>query len=217
MQVYFDTTSGREWIFDGIGWVPHDRTVDDFQAGPGQSHAGGKPGARPGAALTVPFSPSGAHAKHASQECATCHTVGGSPCFDSAGPAVAAGKPAPAFDAAAKTCSSVACHGAYSGTYTYARWDWGLDDYEWVNVPYSGSGGGAASWYSPAGTTTCASCHANPPVGTGNWHAPSHGGSLAAARKCETCHPDAVSGIVAGATVGVASTRPTRRFTETAP
>jgi hypothetical protein len=156
------------------------------------------------AALTVPFSPSGAHPKHAAYACTACHTVGGSPCFDPSGPAVAAGNPAPAFDTSAKTCSSVACHGAYSGTYTYARWDWGLEDYEWITVAYAGSGGGAASWFSPPGTTTCASCHGNPPVNTGHWHAPSHGASLAAARKCETCHPDAVSSVVGGTTVGVA-------------
>ena len=29
-QVFLDTSNGREWIFDGMQWVPHDDTVDDY-------------------------------------------------------------------------------------------------------------------------------------------------------------------------------------------
>ena len=29
-QIFLDTTNGREWIFDGMQWVPHDDTVDDY-------------------------------------------------------------------------------------------------------------------------------------------------------------------------------------------
>lgn len=29
-QIFVDTRDGREWIFDGMQWVPHDETVDDY-------------------------------------------------------------------------------------------------------------------------------------------------------------------------------------------
>lgn len=29
-QIFVDTRNGREWIFDGMQWVPHDDTVDDY-------------------------------------------------------------------------------------------------------------------------------------------------------------------------------------------
>ena len=35
----------------------------------------------------------------------------------------------------------------------------------------------------------CDSCHGNPPAGTGNWHASTHGGGS----QCELCHPDAAT------------------------
>ena len=31
-QIFIDTRNGREWIFDGMQWVPHDDTVDDYYA-----------------------------------------------------------------------------------------------------------------------------------------------------------------------------------------
>lgn len=202
MQVYFDTGNGREWIYDGARWVPHDRSVDDQAEAQTEDGAGrGQPGAQPRGALTVPFSPTGAHVKHGSFVCTTCHLVGGSPCLDPAGPAAATGQPAPTFDATSKTCSSVACHGAYSGTFTYTRWDWGIDDVEVVTVSYAGTGGAAGSWYSTG--STCSSCHGNPPAPIGNWHSPNHASTMPAGRKCETCHPDAISAVVGGKTVGV--------------
>ena len=201
MRVYFNTVNGREWIYDGARWVPHDETVDDFYKALAKKGAE-KPGAQPSAALTVPFSPTGAHTKHGAHACTACHLIPGSPCLDPAGAAAAPGRPAPAFDATAKTCSNVACHGAYSGTFTYYRWDWGIEDYEAVVVAYAGSGGAANSWYSTG--STCTSCHGNPPTPIGNWHSPTHGfASMTAARKCETCHPDAISAVVGGMTIGV--------------
>lgn len=198
MEVYFNITNGREWIYDGVRWVPHDQTVDTFDQG--QTEKGGVKALS--TALTVAFSPSAAHPKHRAYDCTACHLVGGTPCLDPAGPAAAPGKSAPAFDESAKTCSNVSCHGAYSGTFTYSRWDWGIEGFEIANVQYAGSGGAASSWYRSG--TTCTACHANPPA-LGDWHSPSHGFAwMTAARMCETCHPDAVSAVVGGRPVGVA-------------
>jgi predicted CxxxxCH...CXXCH cytochrome family protein len=202
MQLYFNTSNGREWIYDGARWVPHDATVDSYykelaSKGPEGTLRAVQPG---GAALTVPFSPTGAHTKHRAYLCTDCHLVGGSPCLDPAGAAAAPGQAAPSFDATAKTCSSVACHGAYSGTYTYARWDWGIEDFVYVDVPYAGGGGAANGWYTTG--SSCTTCHHNPPA-NGTWHSPTHGMTVTAARKCETCHPDAVSAVVNGVYVGV--------------
>ena len=201
MQVYFNTQDRREWIYDGVQWVPHDRSVDDFNRAVDRESAEKVPPGSQGAALnSAPFTPTGAHTKHRAFACAVCHPVGGTPCLD---PVVAGN--AASFDSTAKTCSNVSCHGAYSGTFTYSRWDYGIDDIEWVSVQYVGSGGGAASWYSTGSTgSNCSSCHGNPPAPIGNWHSSTHGFSwLTAARKCETCHPDAISAVVGGTTVGV--------------
>ncbi|MBI5068372.1 MAG: hypothetical protein HZB56_09020 [Deltaproteobacteria bacterium] len=201
MQAYFNTVDGREWIYDGARWVPRDEGVDGRGDALVDRGAEGI-GRSVQAALAVPFSPSGAHARHRAYDCAACHLVGGSPCLDPTGPAAASGKPSPAFDPAAKTCSNVSCHGAYSGTFTYTRWDYGLEEVEYVTVPYAGSGGAAGNWYTPG--STCTSCHGNPPSPTTAWHSPIHASSLATGRKCETCHPDAISAVVGGSTVGVA-------------
>jgi hypothetical protein len=45
-MIWNDTKSNREYIFDGNEWVPHDRTVDDYNAakierGPGARRNGG--------------------------------------------------------------------------------------------------------------------------------------------------------------------------------
>jgi hypothetical protein len=194
MQVYFNTQNGREWIYDGVRWVPHDKTVDDIDPTP--------PRAQPGTALGTPFVPTGAHPKHHAFDCTVCHQIPGEPCFNPAGPAASPGK-TPAFNATTKTCSNVACHGAYSGTFTYTRWDYGIDDIETVVVPYASSGGAAASWYTTGSASSCTSCHGNPPAPIGNWHASTHAPTMPNGRNCEICHPDAVSALVGGKTVGV--------------
>jgi hypothetical protein len=200
MQVYFDTGNGREWIFDGARWVPHDDTVEEFtRALPSKDAGAPRPEASSLAGAT--FVPTGAHAKHRAYDCTTCHTVGGSPCFDPAGKAVAAGRPAPTFDTAGKTCNSVACHGAYSGTFVYTRWNYDIDDVDYVTYAYTGTGGTTTSWY--VAGSTCSSCHGNPPTAVNPWHSSGHGGSLATGRNCEICHPDAVSATVGGRVVGV--------------
>jgi predicted CxxxxCH...CXXCH cytochrome family protein len=134
--------------------------------------------------------PTGAHGKHATFGCATCHVCGGVLQFDPNGPAVGAGQPLPSFDATAKTCSNVACHSVPSGTFTYTTWDWGSESVVEVTVPYGGSGGaGTPSWYAGGGGVGCIGCHGNPPTDYSyTWHG-SHGGG----NQCELCHPDAVS------------------------
>jgi hypothetical protein len=201
MQVYFNTQNGREWIYDGTGWVPHDKTVDDFNRAADKERAEKAPPGSQGAALnSTSFAPTGAHAKHNGYACAACHPVGGSPCLDRA----VAGNAA-SFNSTTKTCSSVACHGAYSGTFIYSRWDYGIDDIEWVSVQYVGSGGGAASWYSTGSTASnCSACHGNPPAPIGNWHSSSHAPTMPNGRNCETCHLDAISALQAGKIVGTA-------------
>lgn len=142
-----------------------------------------------GAACT----PNGAHGKHATYSCTTCHVCGGVLQFDPTGPAVAAGKPAPSFDATAKTCSNVACHGVPTGTFSYYFPD-GNGDPELKIVNYGGTQGllTTASWYA-SGTATCASCHGYPPQETGGaWHSGLHGGqSGGALNACTLCHPGA--------------------------
>ncbi len=147
----------------------------------------------------------GAHGKHVFTSCQTCHVCGGVLQFDPAGPAVAAGQPAPAFDAVNKTCSNVACHSVPAGTYTYWVYDWGSETLYPVSVPY---GGGAAqttpSWYT-TGASACTACHPLP-ANSYNWHSGYH-----AVNTCETCHQDATGftapgGVVTGAAIVQTST-----------
>ena len=129
-----------------------------------------------------------AHAQHGFTSCSTCHLSGGIVEFDPAGPAVAPGQPAPAFDAMAKTCSSVACHGVPAGTYSY--YFPGGDGQPILNTV---SYGGGTSFTTPSWYATgigCTACYGNPPSSYGYvWHSGQHGGGNA----CELCHPDAVS------------------------
>ncbi len=148
-------------------------------------------------------SPTGAHGKHATASCATCHDCGGVLQFSSTGPAVAAGQPLPTFDAVNKTCSSVGCHSVPAGTFTYWVYDWGSETLYPVSVPY---GGGASqttpSWYTTGGSA-CAACHPLP-ANSYNWHSGYHGGS-AADNACQLCHEDAVGSTAPGGVVtGVA-------------
>jgi len=138
--------------------------------------------------------PTGAHGKHATFSCATCHVCGGVLQFDPNGPAVGAGQPPPSFNATTKTCSNVACHSVPSGTFTYTVWDWGSESLVEVNVPYGGSGGsGTPSWYVTGGAG-CIGCHGNPPQNY-TWHG-YHGGG----NDCQLCHLDAigVNGVATG-------------------
>jgi hypothetical protein len=129
--------------------------------------------------------PTGAHAKHGFTSCATCHACAGALQFDPAGPAVSASTPNPTFDATAKTCSSVACHGVPAGTFSFYFPD-GAGDPQLNTVSYGGANSTTPSWYT-SGAAGCTACHGNPPQNY-VWHGSHPGGN-----QCELCHPDAVS------------------------
>jgi predicted CxxxxCH...CXXCH cytochrome family protein len=138
--------------------------------------------------------PTGAHAKHGGFACSVCHKVAGRLSFDSGGPAYAAGKPAPAFNATTKTCSNVACHGVPAGTFSYYFPD-GTGEPALNTVAYGGTTQPTPSWY--AAGASCAACHGNPPRAPGGgvyaWHSGSHGaqGPTGARNQCQFCHPNA--------------------------
>lgn len=160
---------------------------------PGQSAATGMKGPRSAdlvqgdvcADPDVACAPTGAHGKHGKFACSVCHKVAGRLAFDKAGPAYAAGKPAPSFDAVAKTCSNVACHGVPSGTFTYF-FPGGDGEPVQNTVTYGGSSATTPSWYASGGAG-CTGCHGNPPSNY-TWHGSHSGGN-----QCELCHADAVS------------------------
>jgi predicted CxxxxCH...CXXCH cytochrome family protein len=87
-------------------------------------------------------------------------------------------------------CSSVSCHGAYSGTFTYYSIGGDGSDVENI-VPYAGNGGGMPGWYSATGLG-CTDCHGNPPAIPNStqkyvWHSGSHAGG----NDCQLCHSNA--------------------------
>lgn len=227
-QIFVNLAHNREYIYDGVQWVPHDAGVDQYYrdlrtsklvtpgapAAPGQPACPGQPstqGQQPaGNQLLAPSgllapdqisimsmtgpacTPTGAHGnpqdpqnvKHSLYPCSTCHTLGGSMCFDPAGPAFAQNRPAPAFDFTAKTCSNIACHGMYEGTFSYF-FPGGDGEPELKTVTYGGNGGGTPSWYSTAGG--CSACHGNPPPAYPAWHGMHANGNS----NCQLCHPNA--------------------------
>jgi predicted CxxxxCH...CXXCH cytochrome family protein len=91
-------------------------------------------------------------------------------------------------------CSSVSCHGAYSGTFTYYSIGGDGSDIENI-VPYAGNGGALPSWYSSAGLG-CSDCHGNPPTVPNStqkyaWHSGSHANNLfVGSNDCQLCHPN---------------------------
>jgi hypothetical protein len=145
----------------------------------------------------------GAHAVHLSGggvtqaiTCDTCHVVptdalspghadGATATLTWSAMAVSGGA-APQWNRSNATCSSTYCHGSYSGVFSYNTWDFGLDQPVPMTMSYSG-GRATPTW--TGGPMSCGSCHGNPPAGTGNWHAPSHGGGS----DCDLCHPDAAT------------------------
>ena len=136
--------------------------------------------------------PTGAHARHGAFACSVCHKVAGRLAFDRSGPAYGAGLPTPAFDAVAKTCSNIACHGVPQGTFSY--WFPGGDgEPELITITYGGPGGGSPNWYATGGAT-CSACHGDPPA-NGTWHSGYHGNQLPTGplNQCQYCHPDASS------------------------
>ena len=199
-MIYINTRDNREYIFDGAQWVPHDYTVDEFyrQKEKIQSQIANDLASQ--SLLADEVLPTGncgagtgAHAKHAAFDCQVCHYVGGVLCFDSNGPAVAPGQPLPSFDATAKTCSNIACHGVPTGTFSY--YFPGGDGEPVLNtVTYGGTTVATPSWYATG--LGCGACHGNPPRngsnGSNAWHSGYHaGGPTTAPNQCQFCHPDA--------------------------
>ncbi|MBI5071130.1 MAG: CxxxxCH/CxxCH domain-containing protein [Deltaproteobacteria bacterium] len=96
--------------------------------------------------------------------------------------------PGPSWSRATAGCSATYCHGNYAGSYTYFTYDWGNDVYVQQTVAYAGARA-TPTWTD--GPMTCASCHGNPPRGTGNWHSGFHGYQTGGYNDCQLCHPDA--------------------------
>ena len=212
-MIYINTTENREYIYDGGQWVPHDQTVEAYY----ETHA------KRNAELTQDevcldgdpaCTPSGAHGKHDSwttygNNCKICHKVGGRLVFDKNGPAYAAASPAPSFDATAKNCSNVACHGVPTGTFSYYFPD-GSGDPQLYTVTYSSAPRPTPSWNSTV--AGCTACHDDPPKNGSNggnaWHSGYHGGQgpTGARNQCQFCHPDASS---PGNGIGNTITNPT--------
>jgi hypothetical protein len=140
--------------------------------------------------------PTGKHFEHRAYACTTCHMCAGTLSFD---PAVAGS--AATFDAVAKSCSSVACHGVPAGTFTYTVWDYSLDAPVDVTVPYGGSASSTpANWYA-TGAANCSVCHGYPPTYQGSaytWHSGQHGLGIPNGNTCQLCHPDATGAYIYG-------------------
>jgi hypothetical protein len=148
--------------------------------------------------------PTGAHGKHGSFNCLVCHAKGGRLSFTSSGPnalAYRAGSPAPSFDAAAKTCSNVACHGVPPGTFSYYfpgnedNDGDGFPDAELKTVNYGGTlAASTPGWYTTG--NACTACHGNPPAngsdGSNAWHSGFHANNqnvgAIGPNACELCH-----------------------------
>lgn len=169
----------------------------------------------------VTCAPTGAHGRHAFTSCLTCHACGGVLQFDPAGPAVAAGQPAPSFDAVAKTCSNVGCHAVPTGTYSYTVIG-GDGEPEVVTVPYGGGGPPTTpSWYATG--AGCGACH-RMPASPYTWHSGVHGYAYqySTTNACQTCHQDASgftssSGVVTDAAIVTTSTCGSQRDQPCAP
>ncbi len=144
---------------------------------------------------------------HGGYACAVCHKVGGLLVFDKNGPAYGAGMLKPTFDASAKTCSNIACHGVPAGTWSYYVYDWGLDQSVLTTLTvYGNSAGVTPSWYA-TGAAGCGACHGNPPrngsSGSNVWHSGYHGGQGPSGpyNQCQFCHPDAYGTNGVGTTI----------------
>ena len=82
-------------------------------------------------------------------------------------------------------CSSLACHGLYSGTFTFDF----AGDGNITTVTYTGAGVTEPSWYNAG--LGCSACHGNPPPAYPAWHGSHANNSFAGANDCQLCHPDA--------------------------
>jgi hypothetical protein len=209
-QRFFSKADKRTYIYDGNQWVPHDKTVDDYYASQSTNTTPSSPNVTilsmtQDEVRSAPCTTSdgtGAHPKHAGFDCKVCHMVGGLMCFDPAGPATAGTGTAPSFDATAKTCSNVACHGVKAGTFSYYIPGNEMDEEgypipELKTAPYGGNmAENTPSWYATG--VGCTACHSNPPTYNNNfypWHSGNHAnsqnmGAGPGPNACELCHND---------------------------
>jgi len=138
---------------------------------------------------------------HAGFDCKVCHYVGGRLAFEVNGPAYGPSLPAPYFDATAKTCSNIACHGVPAGTFSY-YFPGNETDPDGYPIPelktvtvYGNPGGTTPSWYT-TGSGGCSGCHSNPPAngtsGSNVWHSGSHANNQNVGptppNACALCH-----------------------------
>jgi hypothetical protein len=205
-MIYINTKDNREYIFDGADWVPHDNSVDEYYRQKDKLKSQIANDLLSPSLLASQVSPTGecgtgtgAHDKHAAFDCLVCHYVGGVLCFDINGPAVSPGNPLPSFDATAKTCSSIACHGVPAGTFSY--YFPGGDGEPVLNtVTYGGAIVPTPSWYTTG--LGCGACHSNPPR-NGAWHSGYHGGQgpTGPRNQCQFCHSDATGSSGLGTTI----------------
>ncbi|WP_224981152.1 CxxxxCH/CxxCH domain c-type cytochrome [Geomonas agri] len=204
-MIWINTAENREYIFDGADWVPHDQSVDEFYAA--------KALETKNAAKTVMMTqdevcldgdpactPTGAHGGHGSYDCQVCHNVGGQVSFARTAPnnlAYGSGLGIPAFSAATKTCSNIACHAIPVGTFSFYTMD-GSGDLYLETVSYGSAAQSTPAWNS-TGPAGCSACHGDPPrngsTGSNVWHSGYHGGQgpTGARNQCQFCHPDASS------------------------
>lgn len=199
-MIWVNTGNNREYIFDGSRWAPHDKSVDTFYGTGDSIKTVQKALTRETGESCSSYdcNPGGAHRKHASYDCKTCHMMHGKDRFDPNG--LAAIKPTPtnpnplkpSFNATAKTCANIACHSIPAGTFSY--YFIGGDGEPALNtVNYGGTLAAVTpSWYTIG--AGCGACHGNPPRngsdGSNVWHSGYHAGtSTAASNQCQFCHP----------------------------
>jgi predicted CxxxxCH...CXXCH cytochrome family protein len=195
-MIYRNTTDGREYIYDGAQWVPHDSTAENFY----KTKSSGRT-----AALSTTSLNGGAHDRHAVYGCEDCHRVDWANglelvWFDKPNsPAIGSGMPAPLLDPATSTCSNIACHGIQNGmTFSYYFPD-GSGEPVLKTINTNGNPPATTpNWYSSA-ALGCDACHGNPPLngssGSNVWHSGYHGNQdpTGAYNQCQLCHPDASS------------------------
>ena len=187
-MIYRNTADGREYIYDGKEWVPHDSTAEDFYRTKSSKVA----------ALSMASLNGGAHDQHGAYGCEDCHRVDwanglGLIWFDNPNsPAIGAGMPAPVLDPVNKTCSNVACHGMPKGlTFSYYFPDGtGQPVLNTVSIN-SNPSATTPNWYSTG--VACSACHGDPPANGSNgsnvWHSGKHATMIVGANECQLCTP----------------------------